>query len=74
MRHKMGGACGKEEYIYIYIYIQGFIVCGNLNQRDNLEDLNVDGKTILILTLKKSDGGHKLDFFWFSIGRGGRLL
>jgi len=29
--------------------------CGKLKQKDHLEDLNVDGRAVLNLTLKKSD-------------------
>ena len=41
------------------IYI-GFVcvcvrACGKLKQKDHLEDLNVDGRAVLNLTLKKSD-------------------
>jgi len=34
---------------------------GNLRERDNLEDLSVDGKVILRWIFKWCDGGHGLD-------------
>jgi hypothetical protein len=41
---------------------------GNLRERDNLEDLGLDGEMILKWAFKKWDGGHG----W--TGTGGRLF
>ena len=34
---------------------------GNLRERDHLEDLDVDGRVILMWVFKKWDGGRGLD-------------
>jgi len=36
--------------------------CGNLRERDHSEDLDVDGKVILLWVFKKWDGGRGLDY------------
>jgi len=35
--------------------------CGNLRERDHLEDADVDGIIILIWIFRKWDVGHELD-------------
>jgi len=46
----------------------------NLNGGDHLEDLDVDGKTILEWILGKYDGKVWTGFIWFGIGSSGWLL
>jgi hypothetical protein len=47
---------------------------GDPRERDYLEDIDVDGRIILKLTLKKRDGGAGTRLVWLRIGtRGGRL-
>jgi hypothetical protein len=47
---------------------------GNLKERDHLEDLDVDGRMILKLILKKSVSNVWAGLIWLGIGTSGRLL
>jgi hypothetical protein len=67
----MGGACstyGGEERC-----IQGFW-WGNLRQRDNLEDPDVDGKIILRWIFRKWDVGAWIGLIYLKIGTDGGHL
>jgi hypothetical protein len=46
----------------------------NLNGEDNLEDLGVDGKTVLEWILGKKGGGLWTGRIWFRAEKGGGLL
>jgi hypothetical protein len=47
---------------------------GNLRERDQLEDLGVDGRIIWNCIFKKWDGGPWVGFIWLRPGRGGGRL
>ena len=47
---------------------------GNLRERDDLEDPNVDGRIILSWIFRKWDGGAWTRLIWLRIGIGGGLL
>jgi hypothetical protein len=53
----MGGACGT----YGGREMRGGLRWGNLNGRNNLEDLDLDGRIILKWVLKKEVGRTRLD-------------
>jgi hypothetical protein len=46
----------------------------NLNGRDHLKDLSLDGKVILEWILRKDCGKMCTGFIWFRIGTSGGLL
>jgi len=48
--------------------------CGNLEERDYLDDLDKDGRIVLKLMFKKWDGGRWTGLIWPWIGTGGRTL
>jgi len=48
--------------------------CGNLRERDHLEDSDVDGRIILRWILRKSDVGLWSGLIWLWIGTGGGHL
>jgi len=59
IKNKMGRACstygeGKGE-------VHTGFWWGNLTERGHLEDLDIDGRTIIKWIFKKLDGGHGLD-------------
>jgi hypothetical protein len=45
--------------------------CGNLKERDGLEDLGIDGTIILKCILKKWNWKAWTGFVWLRIGTGG---
>ena len=47
---------------------------GELRERDNMEDLDVDGKMILKCIFRKWDGQAWTGLIWLRIGTGGGLL
>ena len=47
---------------------------GHLNERDNVEDLGLDGRIILKLIFKKRDGNAWTGLVWLRIGTGGGRL
>jgi hypothetical protein len=47
------------------------IWCGNLRERDNLEDLGVDRRIILRWIFKNWDVGAWTGSMWLGIGTGG---
>jgi hypothetical protein len=47
---------------------------GNLRERDNLENLRVDGRIIFKWIFKKWDGWARTGLIWLRIGIDGRLL
>ena len=60
-------------------YVFGEVTCkegrgGSLGKRDHLEDLVVDGRTILKWTFKKLDGGTCTGFIRLWIETSGELL
>jgi len=50
------------------------ILVGNLEGREHLEDLDVDGKTILERILRKYSESVWTGFIWLRTGTSGRLL
>jgi len=66
----LDGACGmygrKERCI------QGF--SGEMRERNQLEDLGIDGRIILKWMLRKWGGGLWTGLIWLKIRTGGRLL
>jgi hypothetical protein len=46
-------------------------LCGDLKERDKLEDKRVDARKILKWIFKKSDGKAWTGFIWLRIGRDG---
>jgi hypothetical protein len=65
IKNTMCGAHGEEHL--------GFW-CGNLRERDNLEDFSTDGRIILKYTFKKWDGRAWTGLIWVRILTGGRCL
>jgi len=55
------------------VYNTGFW-CGNLRERDHLEDPGVDGRLILRWVFRKWYGGAWIGFIWLGIGTGGGHL
>ena len=52
--NEMGNVLGRRK-IHTEVWWQ------NLKEQDHLEDLSIDGRTILKWTLKRDLGGHGLD-------------
>ena len=48
--------------------------CGNLRERDYLEDTDVDGRKILRWIFRKLDVRAWTGFIWLRMGTGGGLL
>jgi hypothetical protein len=48
--------------------------CGNLKEREYLEDLGIDGRIILERNFKKWDGEAWTGIMWLGIGTGVRHL
>jgi hypothetical protein len=47
---------------------------GNLRERDHLEDIGIDGRTILKWILKKYDGKIQTGYVWHSTETSGGFL
>jgi len=45
-----------------------------VNQRDNFEDLDVDGRDVTEWVLEREDGKVWIGFIWLRIGTSGGLL
>jgi hypothetical protein len=67
MKNEIGGACST--YARDERYIQDFW-WGNLNERDHLEDLRIDGWMILKLIFKERNGVCTV-VVWLRIKTGG---
>jgi hypothetical protein len=48
--------------------------CGNLRERDYLEDPGIDGRIILRWNCRKWDGGRLIRLIWLKVVTGGRHL
>jgi hypothetical protein len=48
--------------------------CGNLSEKDHLEDPGLDGRIILRYIFRKWDGGAWTGLIWLRIGMGGGFL
>jgi len=61
-----------------HIWERGEVLTGfwwaNLKERDNLEDLSIDGRIILKLFFRKVDCGAWTGLIWLRIGTGDGLL
>jgi hypothetical protein len=69
--NEVDGACGNlgdKRGAYT------LLVEGALGERDQLEDLGVDGRIILRYIFKKWDVGALTGLIWLRIGTGGGLL
>jgi len=64
----MDGTCSAYGGVEVYT---GFL-CGNLRERDHIEDPGVDGRIILNLIFRKWDVGALTGLIWLKIGTGGR--
>jgi hypothetical protein len=69
-KNEMGGACST----YGIQEVHTEIWWGDLRERDRSEDVGVDGRVILKLTFKKSDGEAWTGLIWLRIGTGGGRL
>jgi hypothetical protein len=67
MGEGMWNVCGREDVHTEFWW-------GNLRERENLEDLGVDGRIILTLVLKRSVVRACNILIWITIGTSGRLL
>jgi hypothetical protein len=67
----MGVACGT--YWRQERCIQG-LWWGDLREKDDMEDLRMDGRIELKLMFKKWDGESRTALTWLRIGTGGGLL
>ena len=47
---------------------------GSMKERDDMEDIGIEGRTILKCMLKKWDGRAQTGFIWLRIGTSGRLF
>jgi len=67
MREGIWRVCGREAVHTEFWW-------GNLRERENLEDLGVDGRIILTLMLKRSVVRVCDVLIWLTIGTSGELL
>jgi hypothetical protein len=50
------------------------VLMGTLKERDNLEDLSVDGTVIIKWTLKEHNGMAWIGLIWLKTGKSGGLF
>ena len=50
------------------------VLMGNLKERDHLEGLGIDGRTVLELLLKKYNGRAWTGLIWLRTGKSDRLM
>jgi len=54
-------------------WVHTWLLCGDIQETNDLEDLDVSGRIILKWVFKKYDGGVWSGLIWLRIGIGGGL-